>query len=82
MSVRGVLIYLAPPKLGVVAGYLLGGRLRHVARLAVNLRRGRVVSLTGAVVLAGAALNAVAILLNGAMPYSPTAARAWEGGDT
>jgi hypothetical protein len=115
---RTALIYLAPPVLGVAAGYLFGGRLRHAAGLRlralwllwlaaigqlladhlltgtaaavavaaafgsaatclmVNLRRDRAVALSGSVALAGAALNAVAILFNGAMPYSPTAARA------
>jgi hypothetical protein len=44
------------------------------ACLAVNLRDSRPVAVTGSVVLAGAALNAVAMVLNGGMPYSPAAA--------
>lgn len=44
------------------------------ACLAVNLRHSRTMAVTGSVVLTGAALNGVAIVLNGGMPYSPEAA--------
>jgi hypothetical protein len=120
VSIRAVLLFCAPPAAGVVAGYLLGGRLRRLAEprwrsiwllwsaavlefvgvrlptgvpgvaavsaafvlaamcIARNLRGELRAALSGAVVLMGAATNAVAALTNGGMPYSTTAAAAAE----
>lgn len=112
------LLYALPPTVGVVIGYLWGGRLRHLATvrlravwlvwlaaaaqlaatalvsgtaatvlsasafamaavcMVLNLARCRAAAIAGTVVLVGAGANALAILLNGGMPYSATAAHA------
>jgi uncharacterized protein DUF5317 len=117
VSITFLLLTLLPPVLGVVVGYLTGGRLagfrtlpiRHLwlvwvaaavqfAQYSLGLLRGPLLVLVFAIVLAwlglnlprwpaairvaglaivlGAGLNALAIGLNGRMPYSPAAADA------
>jgi hypothetical protein len=115
VSITFLLLTLSPPVLGVVVGYLSGGRLagfltlpiRHLwlvwlaaavqfAQYSLGLWRGPLLVLVFAIVLTwlglnlprwpvairvaglaivlGAGLNALAIGLNGRMPYSPAAA--------
>jgi hypothetical protein len=117
VSITFLLLTLSPPVLGVVAGYLSGGRLsgfrtlsiRHLwlvwlaalvqfAQYELGFLRGPLLVLVFAIVLTwlglnlprwpvairvaglaivlGAGLNALAIGLNGRMPYSPAAADA------
>lgn len=117
VSITFLLLTLAPPALGVVAGYLAGGRLAGFRTLAIrhlwlvwvaaavqfvqyelgvwrgpllvavfaivfvwlglNLRRWpAAIRVAGLVIVAGAALNALAIGLNGRMPYDRSAAEA------
>jgi hypothetical protein len=115
VSITFLLLTLSPPVVGMVVGYLSGGRLAgfrtlsirhlwlvwlaaavqfaqyelHVLRgpllavvfavvlawLGLNLPRWPVaIRLAGLVIVLGAGLNALAIGLNGRMPYSPGAA--------
>jgi hypothetical protein len=83
VSIRFLLLTIAPTAGGVVLGYLLGGRLVVLTWLAVNLPRWpRAVRVAGILIVLGATLNGFAIGLNGRMPYEPAAAGSHAGAVT